>query len=160
MTQQGSYLLVFGSPMPVSLRAQLPDGSRSQWPKWGYIDTNIFTPHSIRSAVSSTALKANIPMDTIMKTAGWSRENTFRKYYQKPVIVSTQLILLITSWMWGIRVYTKYMDKYYDILFIAGIQCHELMLVNCSCDSSQHVHMLVNLLLTKGQTVGLVLFCT
>ena len=62
--------------------------------------------------------------------------------------------------MWGIRVYTKCMDKYYDMLFFAGIQCHKLMLVNCSCDSRQNVHMLVKLLLTKGETVDFALFCT
>ena len=35
MTKRGSCLSVFRSLMPVSLRAQLPDGSRSLWPKRG-----------------------------------------------------------------------------------------------------------------------------
>ena len=46
------------------------------------IDTKIFLPHSVRSAAVS---KAKVPITTILKTAGWSKECTFRKFYQKPV---------------------------------------------------------------------------
>ena len=49
------------------------------------LDMTIFTPHSIRAASTSAAAKSGVPVDTILTTAGWSRENTFRKYYQKPV---------------------------------------------------------------------------
>ena len=49
------------------------------------LDTTIFTPHSIRAASTSAAARSNIPLDTILNTAGWSRENTFRKYYNKPL---------------------------------------------------------------------------
>ena len=56
--------------------------------KWGTrcmtaagIDMKIFMPHSIRAASTSAALRAHVPMDTILNTAGWSRENIFRTYY-------------------------------------------------------------------------------
>ena len=49
------------------------------------IDTRLFTPHSTRGASSSKASLANVPLDTILKTAGWSRSDTFTKYYKKPV---------------------------------------------------------------------------
>lgn len=49
------------------------------------LDTQIFTPHSVRSASTSAALKANVPLQTILSTAGWTRNSTFAKYYNKPV---------------------------------------------------------------------------
>lgn len=52
------------------------------------LDTSIFTPHSIRSASTSAAARANVPINTILQTAGWSKESTFAKYYQKPVKVN------------------------------------------------------------------------
>ena len=50
------------------------------------LDVTIFTPHSVRAASTSAALRANLPIDTILSTAGWSKENTFRRYYNKPVV--------------------------------------------------------------------------
>ena len=44
-----------------------------------------FKPHSTRSAAASTANLHGIPVDTIMKTAGWSNANFFAKFYNKPV---------------------------------------------------------------------------
>ena len=46
------------------------------------LDMTIFKPHSVRSAVTSAA---KLPIATILKTASWSRECTFRKYYKKPI---------------------------------------------------------------------------
>ncbi len=44
----------------------------------------IFSPHSTRSAACSAAATI-VPIDTILRTAGWSSENTFRKFYNKEV---------------------------------------------------------------------------
>ena len=44
------------------------------------VDMLIYTPHS-----TSAAAQDHVPLDTILKTAGWSRDLTFRKYYKKPV---------------------------------------------------------------------------
>ena len=49
------------------------------------IDMKIFTPHSMLAASTSKASRACVPLETIMKTAGWSRSSTFRVYYDKPV---------------------------------------------------------------------------
>ena len=49
------------------------------------LDVTIFTPHSVRSASTSAALKVKVPLQTILNTAGWSSKNTFRKYYNKPI---------------------------------------------------------------------------
>ena len=50
------------------------------------IDTSIFTAHSFRSAASSAARSSNVPIDKIMTTAGWKSSETFRKFYDKPII--------------------------------------------------------------------------
>lgn len=49
------------------------------------IDVKKFAPHSTRAASVSKAHKARLPMDTILRTAGWSRDSTFNKFYNKPV---------------------------------------------------------------------------
>ena len=50
------------------------------------LDMTIFSPHSTRSAATTKANSGNIPLMTILKTAGWSRDSTFAKYYNKPFI--------------------------------------------------------------------------
>lgn len=60
----------------------------ARWIKVGLhlsgIDLRVFTPHSTRSAATS-ALVSRVPIDTIIKTAGWTSDCTFRKFYKKPV---------------------------------------------------------------------------
>ena len=41
------------------------------------VDTKIYGPHSVRSAVTSEANVNSVPLDVIFKKAGWSREKTF-----------------------------------------------------------------------------------
>ena len=48
------------------------------------VDMNIFTPHSTRAASTSKA-GTRVPLETILKTAAWSGESTFRKFYNKPI---------------------------------------------------------------------------
>ena len=53
------------------------------------IDLSIFKAHSTRSASTSAALASNVPLATILKTAGWSQDSTFRKFYNKPIVRNT-----------------------------------------------------------------------
>lgn len=53
------------------------------------IDTSIFKPHSVRAASVSKANNARLPLETILRTAGWSKESTFRKFYNKPITNDT-----------------------------------------------------------------------
>ena len=50
------------------------------------IDVNMFKPHSTRAASCSKANAKSVPVESIMKAAGWSSENTFRRFYNKPII--------------------------------------------------------------------------
>lgn len=59
------------------------------------IDTSIFTPHSTRAASTSAAF-SRVPLDTILKTAGWESQCTFRKFYNKPAL-DTQFSKYINS---------------------------------------------------------------
>lgn len=54
------------------------------------INLSMFAPHSVRAASTSAAFAANVPIQTILKTAGWTQDSTFRKYYNKPVRRSDQ----------------------------------------------------------------------
>lgn len=50
------------------------------------IDTSKYSAHSTRSASTSAAKVNSVSVDTIMKSAGWTQESTFAKYYNKPVV--------------------------------------------------------------------------
>ncbi len=41
---------------------------------------------SCRSASSSAAVARDVDIDTVLKSAGWARESTFRRYYQRQVL--------------------------------------------------------------------------
>jgi site-specific recombinase XerD len=53
------------------------------------IDTSNVLPHSVRSSAASAAVRAHVPIDTVLRTAGWSKENTFTKYYKKSITKDT-----------------------------------------------------------------------
>lgn len=44
-----------------------------------------FKPHSIRAAAASKAKLSGIPLETIMRTAGWSNRSVFAEFYNKPI---------------------------------------------------------------------------
>ena len=52
------------------------------------IDTQVYKSHSTRAAATSTANKLQVPIDDILKVAGWANERTFRKFYNKPIVSS------------------------------------------------------------------------
>lgn len=49
------------------------------------IDLSIFCPHSTRAASSSAAVTAKVPINSILRSAGWSQQSTFRRFYNRPV---------------------------------------------------------------------------
>lgn len=49
------------------------------------IDKSCFIPHSRHSALCSAAVSSNVPINTILQTAGWKQDNVFRKFYNRPV---------------------------------------------------------------------------
>ena len=55
------------------------------------IDTKVFTAHSTRSASVSKANEKDVPVHEIMAKAGWKSSETFRKYYNKPVVQGNRL---------------------------------------------------------------------
>jgi hypothetical protein len=49
------------------------------------VDSNIFKAHSTRGAASSAAARAGLSVEDISKMANWTNDNTFRRFYYKPV---------------------------------------------------------------------------
>ena len=49
--------------------------------EWAGIDVTLLKPHSTRHAASTAAFQAFIPMDDILKKAGWSSAKTFGRFY-------------------------------------------------------------------------------
>lgn len=52
---------------------------------------------SCRSAATSSALERNWPIDKIMSSAGWSSENTFRKFYERNVLPTVGSLNLLNA---------------------------------------------------------------
>jgi site-specific recombinase XerD len=53
------------------------------------LDPSSFSVHSTRGAAASKAVKQGIPVDTVLKTANWSRESTFQKFYHRVLVGTT-----------------------------------------------------------------------
>lgn len=49
------------------------------------IDISVYKPHSTRGASTSRAKQSGVPMTEILKVAGWNNDQTFAKYYDKPI---------------------------------------------------------------------------
>lgn len=54
------------------------------------IDTDIYKAHSTRSAATTAALKYKVPLDSVLKTAGWSNVGTFARFNNKRVLDNSQ----------------------------------------------------------------------
>jgi len=48
--------------------------------------TELFTSHSTRAASVSKAKQKDVPLDEILSQAGWSTADTFRKFYDRPIM--------------------------------------------------------------------------
>ena len=57
------------------------------------VDTDKFSAHSTRAAASSSAKAAGLSTAEIMKMAGWSRQSTFEKFYHKPIMPTTNVVM-------------------------------------------------------------------
>ena len=49
------------------------------------VDCSVYKPNSIRSAAVSKAKSSMVPIDDILRTAGWSSERTFATFYDKKI---------------------------------------------------------------------------
>ena len=47
---------------------------------------SLFKPHSTCHASATAAFAVNIPIDEILKRAGWSNAMTFKRFYYRSVI--------------------------------------------------------------------------
>ena len=52
------------------------------------VDIVKFKAGSVQPAVASQAMTMSVPITCIMAKAGWSRESTFAKFYDKHVITT------------------------------------------------------------------------
>ena len=59
------------------------------------IDIKKYKAHSVRAAATSKASNNNIPIQEIMKLAGWTQKSTFAKFYHKKVVRSTDAVSAI-----------------------------------------------------------------
>ena len=80
-------LLTTRDPIRPASRATISRWTKSMMADAG-IDMKIFGAHSTRSAATSRAA-AHLPLQTVIKTVGWSSHSVFAKYYKKPFTKQT-----------------------------------------------------------------------
>ena len=80
--KHNNLFLITQRPFTPAAKGTIANWIRSGLIKLG-VDMKIFKPHSIRSASTSKLKINNIPIKTILKSAGWSNSSTFTKYYNK-----------------------------------------------------------------------------
>lgn len=62
------------------------------------VNTNMFSPHSTRHAVTSAAARIGISWDVIKRSAGWSNNSmTFARFYNRPLIGSSSMLDIFNS---------------------------------------------------------------
>ena len=61
------------------------------------LDVSKFSPHSTRAVSVSAAHRASVNLDDILKTAGWSSECCFAKYYNRPIVMASSFANAVLS---------------------------------------------------------------
>ena len=56
------------------------------------IDSHKFLAHSTRAAAASRAKQKDVPLDVILAHVGWRSAETFRKFYDRPVIPANNVM--------------------------------------------------------------------
>ena len=58
------------------------------------VDATQFSAHSTRAASTSAALSSGVPVDVVLRAAGWNSESTFTRFYRKEPAVNMGQALL------------------------------------------------------------------
>lgn len=61
------------------------------------VDTAMFKAHSVRGASSTAALRKGVLIEDILRTADWSTDSTFRRFYYRPTYESNYAQTLLQS---------------------------------------------------------------
>ena len=77
--------LCFAKPHKEVFKETISRGIRIILSKAG-VDTKLYGPHRVRSAVTSKANVNSVPLDVILKKTGWSREKTFAMFYNIEIV--------------------------------------------------------------------------
>ena len=75
-------------PHKAIARATLRRWTKTTLTKAG-VNMDTYKPHSTRAASTSLASLRDVPLNTILKAAGWKSDNTFRRFYKRPIIEPT-----------------------------------------------------------------------
>ena len=83
--QQSLLFVGLHKPHPVVTRSTLSRWIKTYLKSAG-INTEVFSAHSTRGAAASKAVAEGTPIDALLRSADWSRESTFRKFYHREVL--------------------------------------------------------------------------
>ena len=61
------------------------------------IDTTVFKAHSVRGASSTAAAEKGVHIEDILRTADWSTDSTFHKFYYRPTQTSNYAQTLLQT---------------------------------------------------------------
>ena len=82
------------------------------------VDVSIIKAHSFRTASSSKAASLEISIDHMLKTADWSNENIFTRFYLRDVLPVQRLFSYV------ILQETYYFNKFVNIAMFVALNMH------------------------------------
>ncbi len=84
------FFVTYGAPHNGASRASIRRWIKDMLRDAG-IDLDIFKAHSTRAAATSAASASNVPLDTILRTGGWSSATTFTRFYNLPIVPANEM---------------------------------------------------------------------
>lgn len=101
------------------------------------ISTSLFSAHSTRSASTSCAKAAQIPLDTIMRSARWSNYDTFQKFYNLPVVSQNNFFEIL----YPLRSCNLCVRQQYNLFQVLSTDCLLFSYVWCLVTQALKSHM-------------------
>ena len=80
-----AFFITHGKPFHAASKDTLARWVKDTMVRSG-VDTAVFKPHSCRSASTSAAKAAGVPLATILKCGQWSKESNFYKFYERDIL--------------------------------------------------------------------------
>ncbi len=84
------FFITYGTPHQDASRDSIRRWMKDFFRNAG-IDPAEFSPHSTRGASTSAATLTNVPINTILRTGGWSCESTFTRHYNLTVTPACEM---------------------------------------------------------------------
>ena len=107
------------------------------------MDTSIFKAHSVRGASSTAAAEKGVLIADILRTADWSKDSTFKRFYYRPSAGNGHAQTVLQQRKRGgegkvpLNGPCRYMWLYIHIWYMVGTLCHHFIVAFVPCSTQE-----------------------